>query len=130
MRRIVDASALIDAVLPTTHRDAALVALAQGELWAPTIIDLEVMSALWRLVRTGEISDAEAERALRLSRSAPIRRIGDEAIAAEAWTLRASVRISDAFYIATARLLDADLVTSDARLSRAPALGVTIVLLR
>ncbi|UUT34560.1 PIN domain-containing protein [Microbacterium elymi] len=51
-------------------------------------------------------------------------------ITAEAWALRASLRISDAFYVAAARLLDADLLTSDARLSNAPVLGVTVVLLR
>lgn len=130
MRRIVDASALVDAVLPTSRRDAALAALAEHELWAPAILDLEVMSAIWRLARGGEITASEAEHGVVLLRSAPVRRVGDEAVAAEAWTLRDSLRLSDAFYVATARLLDADLLTSDARMSRAPAMGVTVVLLR
>ncbi|WP_417563512.1 type II toxin-antitoxin system VapC family toxin [Microbacterium sp.] len=130
MRRIVDASALVDAVLPTTRRDAAHAALAGHELWAPAILDLEVMSALWRLVRMGEITPDEAERGIALLRTAPVHRLDDAAVAVEAWTLRESLRLSDAFYVAAARLLDADLLTSDARLSRAPALGVTVVLLR
>ena len=130
MRRVVDASALVDALLPTLQRDASLTAMRGHELWAPAIIDLEVLSTLWRLVRASQILADEADRGLALLRSIPIRRIDDAAVTAEAWGLRQSVRISDAFYVATARLLDADLLTSDARLSRAPALGVTVVLLR
>lgn len=129
MRRVVDASALVDAVLPSTRRDAALTALSQHELWAPSIIDLEVLSALWRLVRTSQIDAAEAERGRMLLQHAPLHRVDAASVAAEAWRLRESLRIGDAFYVAAALLLDADLVTSDARLSRAPSLGVTIVLL-
>jgi predicted nucleic acid-binding protein len=121
---------LIDALLPTPRREAALAALAGCELWAPGILDLEVMSAVWRLARAGEVSADEAERAVAHLRTAPIRRVTAAALAPEAWVLRESFRIADAFYIAAARLLEADLVTSDARLSRAPTLGVTVVLLR
>lgn len=45
MRRVVDASAFVDAVLPTTYQDAALAALDGFDLWAPAILDLEVASA-------------------------------------------------------------------------------------
>jgi len=130
VRRIVDASALIDALLPTTRRDAAVQALSGHELWAPGILDLEVMSAIWRLVRAGEVTADEADRAITHLGTAPIRRLGAPALRERAWPLRTSLRISDAFYVAAARALDADLVTSDARLSRAPSLGVTVVLLR
>lgn len=130
MRRVVDASALVDAVLPSRQRDAALAAMRDHELWAPGIIDLEVMSTIWRLVRTSQISAGEADRGLALLRNAPLRRIDAMNVSAEAWTLRQSLRIADAFYVAAARLLGADLLTSDSRLSRAPSLGVTVVLLR
>ncbi|MFV0319868.1 MAG: type II toxin-antitoxin system VapC family toxin [Microbacterium sp.] len=88
------------------------------------------MSTIWRLVRTSQISADEGDRGLALLRHAPIRRIDAVDVSAEAWMLRQSVRITDAFYIAAARLLSADLLTSDGRLSRAPSLGVTVVLLR
>ncbi|QKT06746.1 type II toxin-antitoxin system VapC family toxin [Gordonia sp. X0973] len=129
MRYVVDASVLVDAVLPTERQSAALTALQDAELWAPTILDLEVTSTLWRLERTGQITDHEAGYAVDLLRSTPIRRVDDPAIAAEAWQLRKSIQVADAFYVATARLLDAALITRDARLSRAPRLGVTVVLL-
>lgn len=130
MRRVVDASALLDALLPSTVQPAALTALADHELWAPAILDLEVTSALWRLVRSEAITAPEAARAIEGLRTAPIRRLAHVALAEAAWSMRESVRISDAFYVAAARALEADLVTSDARLSRAPSLGVTVVLLR
>lgn len=130
MRRIVDASALLDALLPTTHQRAALKALQGHDLWAPHILDLEVSSALWRLERTDQITSAEAEQAFEVCQTSPIRRIADPAIARAAWRLRHALRISDAFYVATARAVDGDLVTSDARLSRTPTLGVSVTLLR
>lgn len=129
MRRVVDASALLDALLPTERQGAALRGLIGHELWAPSILDLEVTSALWRLLRTSAIDQDEAEAALEGLRSAPIRRLDHTALAGLAWELRQSLRISDAFYVAAATMLDADLLTSDARLSRAPAPGVTMVVL-
>lgn len=130
MRRVVDASALLDAILPTPQQQAALAALQGHDLWAPAILDLEVTSALWRLLRTRDIDRDEAERAMSALRDAPISRVTHAELAAEAWRLREAVRISDGFYVAAARALDADLLTSDARLSRAPRLGVTVTLLR
>lgn len=130
MTRVVDASALIDAILPTERQDAALAALAGQDLWAPAILDLEVASAVGRLERAQEIDVNEAERAIGHLRSAPIRRFLNAELVADAWRMRSALRISDAFYIAAARRLGADLVTSDSRLSRAPALGVTVLLLR
>lgn len=130
MIRVVDASALLDAVLPSDRQDAALRALAGATLIAPGILDLEAASALWRLVRTSAITIAEADHALAAVQTAPIRRIAPTSLLAEAWALRHAIRIADAFYVAAARLVDADLLTSDARLAGAPQLGVTVTLLR
>lgn len=129
-RRVVDASAILDAVLPTDRQDAALAALTGHELWAPSILDLEATSALWRLARTSVISIEEAERALARLEDAPIRRLDHVGLARAAWQSRESIRISDGIYVAAAHALGADLLTSDARLSRAPKLGVTVTLLR
>ena len=98
------------------------------ELWAPSILDMEVASAIWRLERTAAINPQEASRAVQGLRNVAIRRIDCAALLAEAWTLRTSVRVSDAFYVAAARMLEADLITSDTRLSRAHSLGITVIL--
>ncbi|MCI1748445.1 MAG: type II toxin-antitoxin system VapC family toxin [Acidipropionibacterium sp.] len=130
MTAVVDASALLDAIMPGTRQDAAIAALGGHELFAPALLDLEVLSALWRLVRVEQITPEEAENGVAALRDAPIRRVPIESLAVEAWELRQSLRITDAFYVVAARVLGASLVTSDARLSRAPKLGVTLTLLR
>lgn len=127
---VVDASAVIDALLPTPRRRRVLTELRVDELWAPSILDLEVISALARLERTGQISTAEAERAIADLRTAPIRRIEAGALTDLAWSMRTSVRISDGFYVAAARLLEARLLTCDARLGRAPLGDVTVTVVR
>ena len=43
-----------------------------------------------------------------------------------AWALRDRVRITDAFYVACAKTLDAELVTRDGALSRAPLPDIAI----
>ncbi|MGB4779480.1 type II toxin-antitoxin system VapC family toxin [Microbacterium sp.] len=130
MTAVVDASALLDAILPSLRQSAALAALEGHSLFAPAIIDLEVLSALGRLVRAEQISTDEADRAVVALRDAPVRRIPIEPFIAEVWALRQSLRISDAFCVVAARELGASLVTSDGRLSRAPQPGVTVTLLR
>ncbi|HMS74419.1 type II toxin-antitoxin system VapC family toxin [Gordonia sp. (in: high G+C Gram-positive bacteria)] len=128
MKRVIDASTLVDALLPVEAQLAARRTMKDHKLWAPSILDMEVMSAVWRLERTSAISPQEASRAVQGLRTAPIRRIDCALLLPEAWAMRTSVRVSDAFYVATARLLGADLVTSDARLARAHALGITVIL--
>lgn len=130
MRRVVDASAFVDAVLPTPRQDAALTAFSGYELWAPSILDLEVTSALWRLERSSTITHDEAEQGVEALTTAPIRRLSVRHLTHDAWNLRMSLRISDAFYAASARMLGAELVTSDGRLAHAPSLEAAVVLLR
>lgn len=70
------------------------------------------------------------ERGLDRLQDAPIRRLDHVGLAGAAWRSREAIRISDGFYVAAAHALAADLLTSDARLARAPSLGVTVTLLR
>lgn len=96
MTRVIDASALVDALLPTVRQDAALAALTGHELWAPAILDLEVASAVHRLERAGKVTTPEADRAVELLRATPIRRIYHDQLVASAWRLRPALRLSDA----------------------------------
>lgn len=127
---VLDASAAVDAVLPTPRHDGALRAMSGHDLYAPHIVDLEVLSAIARLERAGEIAADDADRAVANWQDLPLTRIDSALIADSAWQLRHRVRISDAFYLATARGLAAALLTSDARLSRAPIDDVTLTVLR
>ncbi len=128
-RRVVDASVLVDALLPTPRRTVALRALSTFELWAPGILDLEVASAIARLERAAHVTATEATTAVRDLASMPIERIDLQTLTPRAWQLRGSLRISDAFYISAAEAIGGDLITSDRRLANAPALTVPVTLL-
>ncbi len=127
---VVDASAAVDALLPTPRQAAALRHLRGQELYAPAVIDVEVLSALARLERSRQLPSVEADRAVDDWTALPIRRIGNDALLRGAWQSRPAIRIADGFYVALAKALGARLLTSDTRLARAPLEGVTVTVLR
>jgi len=49
VRRVIDASTLVDAFLPVEAQLAARRTMKDHVLWTPSILDMEVMSAVWRL---------------------------------------------------------------------------------
>lgn len=59
--------------------------------------------------------------------AAPVRRFATAPLVTSVWSLRDNVTAYDACYVALARRLDCPLVTLDARLARAPGLGVEVV---
>ena len=95
---------------------------------APELLDVEVLSALWRLVRAGVLTEAAATAAARL-RTMPVLRVRDELLTEQAWALRHRVRIADAFYLGCARFLGGVLITTDGRLARAPLPGLSVTFL-
>jgi predicted nucleic acid-binding protein len=118
---VVDASALLDVLLRTPAATALERQLfADGEtLHAPHLIDLEVAQVLRRYTLSGEITDARAVDALRDLAAFPIERYWHLPFLARVWELRSNFTAYDAAYVALAEVLDAPLLTSDARLSRA-----------
>lgn len=131
MRVVLDASAVVNMVLPTQLRDATRRHVVGAELYAPTLLDTEVLSALGRLERSGSISGGEATDAVRGLGRLPCTRVAAEALLEQVWSMRHGVRISDAHYLALARTLDATLLTADGRLARAPvSQGISVLLVR
>ncbi len=124
---VVDASALVELLIRGPSADAVQAALAEEEVVAPDLVDGEVLGALVALERRRAITPVRAERALRLLRRAPIRRVPNAALLMDAWALRRNVSAYDAMYVALARRLMCSLVTLDARLARSPRLGVPIM---
>ena len=124
---VIDASALVH-VLVRDERAEPLQRRLRGEgrLNAPHLIDVEVLSALRRSLRLGLISVAHAESARReLSRLRLVKH-GHETVLARAWQLHDDLSAYDAVYVALAERLRAPLVTSDARLARAPGLRTKV----
>jgi predicted nucleic acid-binding protein len=82
-------------------------------LHAPHLIDVEVLSALRRLVRSGELPPGRVEEAIEDLGLIRIVRHGHLDFAHRAWDLRKNVTAYDAMYIALAESLDATFVTCD-----------------
>ncbi len=127
---VIDASALLDLILLRPNASRVADALSGQDVAAPELLLVETCSALARLERAGELRSHDADIAVRDLGEMPISLIGHSPLHTRAWTLRGSLRLADAFYVATAELLTATLLTSDGRLARAPLSGVTVTLVR
>lgn len=118
--RVLDASVVVDALARRGPRgERAYRALLGSELVAPAHIDIESIAGWRRHARLGELSIADAEDAIRLLRALPVRRIPHEPLLDRIWELRENVTTADAAYVALAERLNAPLLTTDARLTRA-----------
>lgn len=126
--RVVDASALVEALLGGPAGRRARAELRGTRLAAPAHLDAEVLAALARRHRAGDLSAGQVGEALQKLVSAPIRRYPLAPLVAEAWVLRDNMPMRDALYVVLARQLAAALVTMDGRLARAPGLDLAVVL--
>lgn len=127
MRLVLDASAAVNAVVPGHLRAATLRELEGRELFAPDLVDTEVLSALARLERADLITPEEGEDALVAWQRLPCARASVEQLLPDIWALRRSLRVSDAHYVVLCRALKATLLTADQRLVRAAPSGVSIL---
>lgn len=116
---IVDASALIDALLPI--RDSAPVArrlFGSGDtLHSPNLVDLEVTQVLRRYAHTKQVPSSRCRAALDDLGDIPLIRYPHDILLPRIWELRDSLTAYDAAYVALAEALDAPLLTRDKRLA-------------
>lgn len=115
---VVDASAIVDYVA-LKQIDALPERLTQGDtLHAPHLIDVEVTHAVRGLVARGELSTDGAFLARRDATEMSMTLYAHALLLDRAWQLRETLSTYDAVYVALAELLEAPLVTCDARLAR------------
>lgn len=127
---VVDASVLAPALVDDGANGGKVRSRLRGEsLRAPELIDLEVASVIRRLVRTGAVPEPRGSAALDDLVALPLRREPHRRLLGRAWELRDNVTVYDASYVVLAELLDATLLTADARLAGAPGLRCRIELL-
>ena len=88
-------------------------------LFAPELVDLEVVSVWRRHVGAKLMTARRASAAVADLADLPLRRSTHQPLLPRIWELRHVVTPYDAAYVALAEQLDALLVTGDARLSRA-----------
>ncbi|MFI5605828.1 type II toxin-antitoxin system VapC family toxin [Amycolatopsis sp. NPDC051903] len=120
---VLDASVVVDLLAGTDCANAARKRLRGTVLHAPAHLDAEVLSALGRLQRAGELSVAEVETGLGALTALPLTRHSVAELAAGAWARRADLRLTDALYIELAARLKTKVLTTDRRLARASALA-------
>jgi predicted nucleic acid-binding protein len=125
---VLDASAAIELLLRTSAGWQAAAALRTRRVAVPAHFDAEVLSALGRLVRAGDLADKLVEPILLELARAPFVRYTLQPLLATAWGLRHNFAVRDALYVTLARRLGALLVTADARLAEAPGIGVPVTL--
>jgi predicted nucleic acid-binding protein len=120
---IVDASCLYEVVADTARAEAVRAHLATDEDHAaPHLIDVEVANVIRRDHMLGRLDRTAAQQAIDDLQDWPAERFGHRSLLGRAWELRDSVRGWDAFYVALAEVLEAPLVTADARLGRVTGL--------
>jgi predicted nucleic acid-binding protein len=116
---VVDASAVVEALLGTELGIAVRARMRGRELHAPAHLDAEVLSALGRLHHAGDVGAAAVAAALSELAVAPIRRHPLANLLSGAWNARERLRRVDALYVELAGALDSmALLTTDARLAR------------
>jgi predicted nucleic acid-binding protein len=113
---VVDASAVIARLAGRPGSpDLARRLDAEPRLHAPHLLDVEFLSAILGLVLGGKMGPGRASSVRRDFRDLALVRYGHAPLADRMWSLRDSLSAYDAAYVALASLLDATLVTCDAR---------------
>lgn len=117
---VVDASCLFDVVAATPGADVVRAILREDDdQAAPHLVDAEVLGVIRKHHELGRLDDTAAHQAVMDLRDWPGERFGHRSLLDRAWQLRATVRASDALYVALAEAMDAPLLTADARLAAA-----------
>jgi predicted nucleic acid-binding protein len=107
-----------EAVIPDEH-----------QLLAPTLLRSQMLTLLYRAVRHGELTKADAARRLDYVRALRIRLLGDRVLQNVAWKLADRLGWSDTFdaeYLALTQLQADAFITLDAELAEAAKGVVTI----
>jgi predicted nucleic acid-binding protein len=127
---VLDASAMLELLLGTDRGQVIGSRIADPGLsmHAPHLLDVEIVQALRRYLRDGEISSATAKTALEDLRSLDVERHAHEPLLERVWALRENLTSYDAVYVALSEVLDAPLLTCDGRLSRAPGIRARVEL--
>lgn len=113
---VVDASAMVDLLLGNELGAAVQRRVAGTVLHAPAHLDAEVLSALGRLHRAGDLDVDVVQRMLAAQAAAPLERHPVADLLTGAWARRHQLRLADALSVELAAALGLQLITTDRRL--------------
>lgn len=128
---VVDASVLANALADDTgDGDRARRRLvADPDLHAPHLVDLEVLSVLRRKAASGHLDGRRVALALGDLADLALARYPHAPFASRIWALRDNLTPYDAAYVALAETLGCPLVTADAALPGAPGVRCPVEVL-
>ena len=128
---VVDASAVLDMLLQSEKgkKVAARILDPDETLHVPHLIEIEVAQVLRRFMLAGELTEARGREALSDLTDLPLIRYPHTEFLQRVWDMRSSLSAYDAAYVALAEVLEAPLVTTDGKLSRAHGHDVQIELI-
>jgi predicted nucleic acid-binding protein len=126
---VTDAGVWVRALLDDSEDGPTRTRLrAEPYVDAPSLIDLEFLSAVRGLVQTRVITEATAQTSIVRFVEAPIDRHDHLPLIPRIWELRSNLTPYDASYVALAELLQVPLLTVDHRLARAPTIKCAVEL--
>lgn len=112
---------MVEALIGTPLGSHVRARMRGCELHAPAHLDAEVLSAVGRLHRAGDLDAEIVATALNELAIAPVARHPLAELLLGAWAAREQLRLVDALYVELSGVLSAVLLTTDARLARAYA---------
>jgi predicted nucleic acid-binding protein len=110
----MDASAALAALL---NDGQARERLSVERVWAPEVIDVEVVNGLRHCLAQGRIDEGGAQAAFTAWQGLGIRRVSGRGLLPRVWELREVLAAAAASYVALAEAFDCAVVTADAKLS-------------
>jgi predicted nucleic acid-binding protein len=120
MTLVIDASAVVAALVDSGPDGQWAEGLLASDLAAPHLLHVEVASVLRRAVNAGEITDDIASLAHADLLDLRVELVSYALVAARTWELRHNLSTYDAWYVAVAELLGSPLATLDQRLVNSP----------
>jgi len=127
---VLDASVAVTALTEPGSPAADLLSDSDAVFQAPSIFDVEVVSALRGLVRGGKYDREAAADLIADLVILPVERWHTSALLPRIWQLRENLTPYDAAYVALAELTGATLLTGDERITAAPALRCEIRIIK
>jgi predicted nucleic acid-binding protein len=127
---VVDASVIAPAVADDGDLGRRCRQRLRGERpAAPDLLRVEVLSVIRRQVSQRRLGLQRARAAVADLLDLPITVYPTAPLLRRVWALRGNISTCDACYLALAEVLDAGLLTADARLAAAPGLNCRVVVM-
>jgi predicted nucleic acid-binding protein len=123
---VIEASAMVDALVGEPVNADVLAVVADGDLQAPALLDYEVGSALRGHALAGRLDGQRLAEAVEDFGALSIERYPLGNMLGSVLGIAAHFTVYDAAYVVLAQALGAPLVTADAKLGEARRLGVDV----